>query len=70
VHQVAQSITPEARLTQAIAEGSYLAISHLTADIYPELADFARALSERQLAQQSAWASAPNASLGSQPRPP
>lgn len=38
-----------ATLTQAIAEGSYLAIGHLTADIYPELADFARALNERQL---------------------
>jgi S-adenosyl methyltransferase len=37
------------KLVQAIPEGSYLAICHLTADIYPELADFARALNERQL---------------------
>jgi hypothetical protein len=29
--------------------GSYLAICHLTADIYPELSDFARALNERNL---------------------
>jgi S-adenosyl methyltransferase len=36
-------------LVQAIPGGSYLAICHLTADIYPELADFARALNERQL---------------------
>jgi hypothetical protein len=37
------------RLTQAITGGSYLAICHLTADIYPELVEFARALNERQL---------------------
>jgi hypothetical protein len=37
------------RLVQAIPGGSYLAICHLTADIYPELADFARTLNERQL---------------------
>jgi S-adenosyl methyltransferase len=37
------------RLAQAIPAGSYLAICHLTADIYPELADFAKALNERQL---------------------
>src|SRR5262249_36842378 len=37
------------KLTGAIAGGSYLAIGHLTADIYQELADFARALNERQL---------------------
>ncbi len=36
-------------LIQALPAGSYLAICHLTADIYPELADFARALNERQL---------------------
>jgi len=36
-------------LVQAIPAGSYLAICHLTADIYPELADFAKALNERQL---------------------
>lgn len=38
------------RLVQAIPAGSYLAICHLTADIYPELADWAKALNERQLA--------------------
>ena len=38
-----------ATLTRAMADGSHLAICHLTADIYPELADFARALNERQL---------------------
>ena len=37
------------RLIQAVPGGSYLAICHLTADIYPELADWARALHERQL---------------------
>jgi S-adenosyl methyltransferase len=37
------------RLIQAMPGGSYLAICHLTADIYPELADFAAALNERQL---------------------
>jgi hypothetical protein len=37
------------RLAQAIPAGSYLAVCHLTADIYPELADFAKALNERQL---------------------
>jgi hypothetical protein len=37
------------RLVQAIPVGSYLAICHLTADIYPELADWAKALNERQL---------------------
>jgi hypothetical protein len=36
-------------LMGAVPGGSYLAISHLTADIYPELAEFARALNERQL---------------------
>jgi hypothetical protein len=34
---------------QAIPGGSYLAIGHLTADIYPELTEFARALNERQI---------------------
>ena len=37
------------RLVQAMPGGSYLAICHLTADIYPELAEWARALNERQL---------------------
>jgi hypothetical protein len=36
-------------LVEAIPAGSYLAICHLTADIYPELVDFAKALNERQL---------------------
>ncbi|HXS64059.1 MAG TPA: SAM-dependent methyltransferase [Streptosporangiaceae bacterium] len=36
-------------LVEALPPGSYLAICHLTADIYPELADFAKALNERQL---------------------
>jgi len=37
------------RLVQAIPGGSYLAICHLTADIYPELKEFARALNERSI---------------------
>jgi hypothetical protein len=37
------------RLVQAMPAGSYLAICHLTAEIYPELAEWARALNERQL---------------------
>ena len=37
------------RLVEAIPVGSYLAICHLTADIYPELVDFAKALNERRL---------------------
>jgi len=37
------------KLTGALADGSYLAICHLTADIYPEMTEFARALNERQL---------------------
>jgi hypothetical protein len=37
------------RLVQAMPSGSYLAICHLTAEIYPELAEWARALNERQL---------------------
>jgi serine/threonine protein kinase len=40
------------RLVQAIPAGSYLAICHLTADIYPALTDFATALNERQLDAQ------------------
>src|ERR1700745_1018579 len=36
-------------LVQAIPAGSYLAVCHLTAGIYPELADWAKALNERQL---------------------
>ena len=37
------------RLVQAMPGGSYLAMCHLTAEIYPELAEWARALNERQL---------------------
>ena len=37
------------KLTRALADGSYLAICHLTADIYPEMTQFAQALNERQL---------------------
>jgi hypothetical protein len=36
-------------LMEAVPGGSYLAICHLTEDIYPELAEFARSLNERQL---------------------
>jgi hypothetical protein len=37
------------KLVQAMPGGSYLAICHLTADIYPELAEWARALNERHI---------------------
>ena len=37
------------RLVAALPGGSYLAVCHLTADIYPELAEWARALNERQM---------------------
>jgi hypothetical protein len=37
------------KLVQTMTGGSYLAICHLTADIYPELAEWARVLNERQL---------------------
>jgi len=37
------------RLIRAIPGGSYLAICQLTADIYPELEEFARALNERSI---------------------
>jgi S-adenosyl methyltransferase len=52
LHNVGDEYDPHGivrRLVQAIPAGSYLAISHLTADIYPELADFAKALNERNL---------------------
>jgi hypothetical protein len=52
LHNVGDEYDPRGlvrRLVQAIPDGSYLAICHLTADIYPELADFARALNERKL---------------------
>jgi hypothetical protein len=34
-------------LVQAMPGGSYLAVCHLTADIYPEMVEFARAFNER-----------------------
>ena len=52
VHNVADADEPRAiieRLIAALAPGSYLSICHLTADIYPELIEFARALNERNL---------------------
>jgi hypothetical protein len=52
LHNVADADDPHRivrTLVQELPAGSYLAISHLTADIYPELADFAKALNERQL---------------------
>lgn len=52
LHNVGDEYDPHGivgRLVQAIPPTSYLAICHLTADIYPALADFARALNERQL---------------------
>jgi hypothetical protein len=52
LHNVGDEYDPHGivrRLMRAVPGGSYLAIGHLTADIYPELAEFARALNERQL---------------------
>jgi hypothetical protein len=52
LHNIGDADDPQSivrNLVRAIPGGSYLAICHLTADIYPELADFARALNERQL---------------------
>jgi hypothetical protein len=37
------------KLVQAMPGGSYLAICHLTAGIYPELAEWAQALNERRI---------------------
>jgi hypothetical protein len=37
------------KLVQAMPPGSYLAICHLTAGIYPELAEWAQALNERRI---------------------
>jgi hypothetical protein len=37
------------KLVQAMPAGSYLAICHLTAGIYPELAEWAQALNERRI---------------------
>jgi hypothetical protein len=55
LHNVADEYDPHGivrRLIRAVPAGSYLAICHLTADFYPELADFANALNERQLDAQ------------------
>ncbi len=52
LHNVGDQYDPHGlvrTLLEAISPGSYLAICHLTADIYPELTDFARELNERQL---------------------
>jgi hypothetical protein len=52
LHSVGDQYDPHGivrELVKAMPVGSYLAICHLTADIYPELADFAAALNERQL---------------------
>jgi S-adenosyl methyltransferase len=52
LHNISDADEPReivARLIEAVADGSYLSICHLTADIYPELIEFARALNERQL---------------------
>jgi hypothetical protein len=49
LHFVSDSYDPAgliAALMDAVPSGSYLAIGHHTADIYPELAEFARHLSE------------------------
>jgi len=35
-------------LTEAVPAGSYLAICHLTADIYPEMSELAHRVNERQ----------------------
>jgi hypothetical protein len=52
LHNVADRFDPNAivrTLVRAMPGGSYLAISHLTADIFPELTEFAAALNERNL---------------------
>ncbi len=52
IHNVSDADQPHAiidRLTGAVPAGSYLSICHLTADIYPELIEFARALNGRNL---------------------
>jgi hypothetical protein len=52
IHNVSDADQPHAiieRLTGAVPPGSYLSICHLTADIYPEMVEFARALNERNL---------------------
>jgi S-adenosyl methyltransferase len=52
LHNVGDQYDPRGivrTLMETAPDGSYLAICHLTADIYPEMAEFARALNERQL---------------------
>jgi S-adenosyl methyltransferase len=52
LHSVGDQYDPRGivhRLVRALPDGSYLAIGHLTADIYPEMIEFARALNERQI---------------------
>jgi hypothetical protein len=52
LHNVGDEYDPHGivrRLVEAIPAGSYLAVCHLTADIYPEAADFANALNECKL---------------------
>jgi len=52
LHNVEDRFDPHGivrRLLQALPGGSYLAISHLTAGIYPELTEFAAALNEHSL---------------------
>ncbi len=59
LHNVGDQYDPRGlvrTLVSALPAGSYLAICHLTADIYPELADFARA-SQRASARRAAGAS-------------
>jgi S-adenosyl methyltransferase len=52
LHNMADQYDPYAivrTLVRALPVGSYLVINHLTADIYPELTEFAAALNERNL---------------------
>jgi hypothetical protein len=52
LHNVGDEFDPHnivRTLANALPGGSYLVINHLTADIYPELTEFAAALNERNL---------------------
>jgi hypothetical protein len=52
LHNVGDQFNPHdivRTLVNALPGGSYLVINHLTADIYPELTEFAAALNERNL---------------------
>ncbi|HET7013323.1 MAG TPA: SAM-dependent methyltransferase [Streptosporangiaceae bacterium] len=52
IHNISDADNPHAivgRLMASVPASSYLSICHLTADIYPELIEFARALNERNL---------------------